>query len=325
VVLLHGLGGNPDRVFSMGRALSPPDAIVIAPTALKTYAGQKYEDLRLAAAAKLPIMQRFPHWWSYSPDAFALLALDYALSHYPVDTNKIRLVGYSMGGFGTWNIGLRYHDRFAAIAPLAGGISREEYVLGKDPLVRKLLGNARSLPSFFVHGDADKVVPVKFDQWTRDILEKRKFEYVYREVAGGKHVLSDFLDGNTLRDELTDWVQEQVREPNPKVVEHNALGAYHGGAYWVRIDGLKDDSGRVVATANPEEGTIEIETTDVTELTVFLDDALFAPKAKVKITVDGKVMHKGRVKPTLMAVAESFARAHDPKLVYERAVSFKLR
>jgi predicted esterase len=321
---LHGLGGNPDRVFGLGRALSPEDAIVIAPTALKAYDGQKYEDMRLSAAANLPIMKRFPHWWSYSRDAFALLALDYAISHYPVDTNKIRLVGYSMGGFGTWNIGLRYPDRFAGIAPLAGGISREEYLLGKDPLCRKLLGNARDLPSFFVHGDADKTVPVKFDRWTKEIFEKLGIEHVYREVPGGKHVLTDFLDGNTLRDELIEWVKKQAREPNPKTIEHHALGTYHGGSYWVRIDGLKDDSGHVVAKANPEDGVIEIETTDVTQLTVFLDDALFEPKAKVKIVINGELRHKGRIAPSLTAVAESCARAHDPKLVYERAETFKI-
>ncbi|MHC5039133.1 MAG: hypothetical protein ACYTHM_17630, partial [Planctomycetota bacterium] len=39
-----------------------------------------------------------------------------------VDTNRIYLVGHSMGGFGTWSIGGHYADIFAAISPNAGGI-----------------------------------------------------------------------------------------------------------------------------------------------------------------------------------------------------------
>ena len=36
------------------------------------------------------------------------------------------------------------------------------------------------------------------------------------------------------------------------------------------------------------------------------------------------VLHKGKVKPSLLAVAESFQRARDPSLVYAHAVSLKI-
>lgn len=41
-------------------------------------------------------------------------------THYTVNTNKTYLTGYSMGGAATWNLGLTYPEKFAAIAPVAG-------------------------------------------------------------------------------------------------------------------------------------------------------------------------------------------------------------
>ena len=35
-----------------------------------------------------------------------------------LDTHKIYLTGLSYGGFGTWYLGSRYPDKFAAIAPV---------------------------------------------------------------------------------------------------------------------------------------------------------------------------------------------------------------
>jgi predicted peptidase len=59
------------------------------------------------------LSSRLPHWWSYKESSFVLKSLEYVKRNYPVDTNRVVLLGYSMGGYGTWNIGLRYTDRFA--------------------------------------------------------------------------------------------------------------------------------------------------------------------------------------------------------------------
>ena len=36
------------------------------------------------------------------------------------DPTKTYLTGHSMGGHGTWNVGVHYPDKFAPIAPSAG-------------------------------------------------------------------------------------------------------------------------------------------------------------------------------------------------------------
>lgn len=94
--------------------------------------------------------------WSNEP----LLAL---LSHveksYRVDKQRIYLTGLSMGGYGTWNLGTTYPERFAAIAPICGGGQTIQIVLaarGYAPEKQKAL---TTLGVWAFHGAKDKVVP----------------------------------------------------------------------------------------------------------------------------------------------------------------------
>ncbi len=50
-------------------------------------------------------------------DVFALL--NYVQSHYAINSNKILLTGYSLGGIGTWYLAARNQARFAAILPIS--------------------------------------------------------------------------------------------------------------------------------------------------------------------------------------------------------------
>jgi acetyl esterase/lipase len=43
--------------------------------------------------------------------------------YYNIDARHIFLTGHSMGGAGTWNVGLEFRDKFAALAPMAGARS----------------------------------------------------------------------------------------------------------------------------------------------------------------------------------------------------------
>lgn len=56
--------------------------------------------------------------WS---DDLLLALLDDAEGKYAVDTHRVYLTGLSMGGFGTWSLGLSHPEIFAAIAPVCGG------------------------------------------------------------------------------------------------------------------------------------------------------------------------------------------------------------
>jgi predicted peptidase len=73
--------------------------------------------------------------------------LDEVLTRPDTDRNRVYLTGFSMGGFGCWELAARHPERFAAAVPVAGG---------GDPAWGERLKN---LPLLAVHGDADNVVP----------------------------------------------------------------------------------------------------------------------------------------------------------------------
>jgi len=100
----------------------------------------------------------------------ALLGLLDEIEHaYPVDTTRVYLTGLSMGGYGTWELGLAHPEKFAAIAPICGG----------GNLITTLLTSfepdkaaaSRSLGVWAFHGGKDPVVPTSESQRMVDWLK----------------------------------------------------------------------------------------------------------------------------------------------------------
>jgi predicted peptidase len=89
-------------------------------------------------------------------DDDALLALlDHVTARYRIDIRRVYLTGLSMGGYGAWSMGVKYPERFAAIAPVCGGGSAGDILLANRTKLRAL----RSLAVWSFHGAQDDVVP----------------------------------------------------------------------------------------------------------------------------------------------------------------------
>jgi hypothetical protein len=81
---------------------------------------------------------------------------------YRIDTNRVYLTGFSLGGAGTWYIAAKYPDKFAAIAPMSGFTSHMDYI---DNNIDKLI----DMSIWAFHGKIDNVVP--FEE-TERIIKK---------------------------------------------------------------------------------------------------------------------------------------------------------
>lgn len=73
--------------------------------------------------------------------------LDQVLAKYNVDRRRVYLTGLSLGGYGAWDLAMRYPAYFAAVAPICGG--------GIARLVEKM----RAVPTWVFHGKKDDAVP----------------------------------------------------------------------------------------------------------------------------------------------------------------------
>lgn len=101
-----------------------------------------------------------------------LEVLDLVQSSLSIDPARVFLTGHSMGGHGTWQLGVLFPGRFAVVAPSAGWISFATYASAEpfppapfgwassssDTL--KYVTNLRRRAVYGIHGTADDNVPV---------------------------------------------------------------------------------------------------------------------------------------------------------------------
>ncbi|PSQ18982.1 hypothetical protein BRD04_10600 [Halobacteriales archaeon QS_9_67_17] len=111
-----------------------------------------------------------------------LEAIDVMAERFDIDPNRVFLTGHSMGGHGTWHVGLTNPDRFAALAPSAGWTDHETYITVvwardklhsypqlkavKETALQKNLAMPKTrnaadgtLPTFVLQGGKDTAVP----------------------------------------------------------------------------------------------------------------------------------------------------------------------
>ena len=90
-------------------------------------------------------------WWSVIHDSLIAL-LDHTIATYRADTERVYLTGLSMGGFGAFHLAFEHSQRFAAIAPICGWMTR---LIALADYVERL----RDMPTWIFHGEMDSVVP----------------------------------------------------------------------------------------------------------------------------------------------------------------------
>jgi pimeloyl-ACP methyl ester carboxylesterase len=134
----------------------------------------------------------------------AMEVLDLTQKELGTDSRKTYLTGHSMGGHGTWHLGVTYPDRFAAIGPSAAWISMWSYAGARRPenpdpiqemflrssLASDTLALSRNFAQegvFMLHGDRDDNVPVGQARTMMKHLADFHRDLVYFEQPGAGH------------------------------------------------------------------------------------------------------------------------------------------
>lgn len=103
--------------------------------------------------------------------------LDELAGKYRIDLDRVYVSGYSMGGWGTWELGAAFPTRFAAICPCAGGGDAEEASVIKD------------LPVWAFHGDKDDLVSIDADQKMFAAMQKIGGRMRFTVYVNGTHFI----------------------------------------------------------------------------------------------------------------------------------------
>ena len=240
----------------------------------------------------------------------ALEVLAHAQRRFRTDPRRQWLTGHSMGGHGTWQIGVHYPDRFAAIAPSAGWISFRSYTGGADfpaggvggLLMRAaspsdtlaLKDNYARLGVYILHGDADDNVPVAQARTMRGVLGGGSgafhSDFAYYERPGAGHWW-----GN----ECVDWPPlmqflERRTLPEPGSIDRvsfvTSTPSVSAESGWVnvaqQVEFLKPS--RVELALDRGARTINGTTVNVARLGLAVD--LDGDAAEITITLDGTTL-----------------------------------
>ena len=201
VVVLHGANQGPDVVFEradgvLGKVAEQKGFIVVAPIGYRPNGGYN-NSFRIVPAPRTPGAAP-PQPPNDNKDKKGpppapltaqdrerseqdvLMVADMVAKEYNVDPKRVYLMGNSMGGGGTWYLGQKYPERWAALAPSAGPVSPDDY-----PYAR-----LKDTPTLVVHGVLDAVTSFEA---SKTMYEKAKAAGVNAEflpIKEGDHYLA---------------------------------------------------------------------------------------------------------------------------------------
>ncbi len=174
-------------------------------------AGERGSDPEKLFAISLPKWLRDGRW---QPDAYVLCPqcpegldwnaqvqrlkalIDREVEALQCDRDRISITGLSMGGFGTWAMGIHYPRFFSAIAPVCGG-----GLSWRCP-------NLKEVPVWAFHGARDSTVPLRNSIEMVDAVNRAGGNARLTIFHTVEHNSWDEAYGTTT---VLDWLLEQKR------------------------------------------------------------------------------------------------------------------
>ncbi|MEQ1907242.1 MAG: dienelactone hydrolase family protein [Vicinamibacterales bacterium] len=86
-------------------------------------------------------------WSDVASDTAVMALVERVLGEYAVDRRRIVVVGFSMGGRGTWFMASHHRDLFTAAVPMAAAV-------GDEPIE-----TLATMPTYIIHSRRDQIVP----------------------------------------------------------------------------------------------------------------------------------------------------------------------
>ena len=221
---------------------------------------------------------------------------------------KTYLTGHSMGGHGTWVVGVNYPDKFAAIAPCAGYADISRYSRQNADRMHESKKHYTSFESaanagrtlemknnfiqqgvYIFHGGDDRVVPTAQARAMREVFGTFHPDFCYYEYPGGSHWFSnESVDWNPIFEFFKR--HKLYRNDEVKSIEFTtASPAISAKDYWLTV--LQQDTCYSFSTVkfNIIGDTIKGTTKNTAALSLDLPLMKFSG-IRVNINIDGQII-----------------------------------
>jgi phospholipase/carboxylesterase len=180
ILVLHGRGSNEQDLIGLAPHL-PEGLLWISPRAPLLLGPNSYEWYRVRIIGRPDPAQV----------ASALETIDHfideILSTYPIDPQKLFLLGFSQGSLLSICYALTHP------AHIAGVVAQSGYIPGHIDLEINE-ADVKNKPFLLTHGEQDTMIPIEWARASRDRLEKLGVDLDYHEFQMGHTVSMDSLE-----------------------------------------------------------------------------------------------------------------------------------
>jgi dipeptidyl aminopeptidase/acylaminoacyl peptidase len=139
-------------------------------------------------------------WATPTGEAAAFAALAAVEQHLRVDTRRRVVMGYSMGGRGTWHLAATFRSHFVAAIPIA---SRPGEIA---------LDTLRDLPLYVIHSEADRRVPIEDTAKAVEQLHAMDAPVEFAHLPSGDHFDYRLVIAE-LRTRVCPWLETVWQHP----------------------------------------------------------------------------------------------------------------
>jgi phospholipase/carboxylesterase len=176
LVLIHGYGSNEEDLFSFATELPEQYYVVSARAPYDMQYGSyawyainfdadenKFSDIDQAKSSR---------------DAIADF-IDQLIANYPIDSQKVTLIGFSQGCILSYAVAVSYPEKVQRVVAMGGYFNPEMAKPGFEN------NNFSNLKIFASHGSVDQVVPVDWARKAKPMLDILGIENQYKEYPMG--------------------------------------------------------------------------------------------------------------------------------------------
>jgi phospholipase/carboxylesterase len=191
ILALHGRGSNEEDLIGLAPHL-PQGLGWISPRAPLVLGTGSYEWYRVRVIGKPEPDQ--VHAALETLDHF----IDEILSTYPIDPQKLFLLGFSQGSILSMGYALEHPDKVADVIAQSGYIPR-----GVDFQIDAT--GVKGKPFLLSHGEQDTLIPVEWGRASRDRLQELGVDLSYHEFQMGHSVSTESLAISSA------WLEKQLK------------------------------------------------------------------------------------------------------------------
>ena len=175
ILALHGRGSNERDLIALAENL-PKNLLWISPRGTYDLGPDSYEWFQITQVGK-PDPDRLANALN-TIDRF----IDEVIANYPVDKNKLYLLGFSQGSIVSMSYALTHPRRIAGVIAQSGYIPHESGLRIDEAGIKQK-------PFILTHGVQDPLLPVDWARRSRDTLKKLDADLEYHEFNMG-HTIS---------------------------------------------------------------------------------------------------------------------------------------